>query len=684
MFDAHKNFAASLVVTPPSPDTSGTSLTVTTGDGALFPAVPFNCTVAPAGMAPTLANAEIVRVTNITGDVFTITRAQEGTNAMPIAAGYVIANTITVKALTDIEAAVGGGSFPIFSDVQTVYVNNGGDDGTADGTPFLPFLTIQAALDSISDASATKPYLVVVGPGEFTGNLSVPGFVSIQGAGGSPKPATYDTSKTLTVITGNIAFAAGFATLADVSFGENTSLTGGADGNSITAVQRCGAIFNTYVGFSANGGIINVMDSLALVIYTSGGIINISGGGGEIHTSAGTSAVTVKVANFVGTAGLDVSGYNMVTATVLQSSFPSVVVTEAGNGATLNIGTDCFPGGGLSIGGGTPTVNYINAAYAPTTPGDWPGTPPNNVGTALDTLVASGGGSVPVQTQIVYVSKGGDDGTATGSLALPFLTVKAAVDSIVDSSPTKAYVVTIGPGEYDEDDFTLPVNVNLTGTVSGFNADSADYITLLKSSGVGSLVITVATAASTITSISNISFGEVELSSAAGTSISQFFTINECSANNLTLNQGMPFVLINGGSLYSLITKARKVECYYVSGTFVMINDAGTSPNAYLGLFHCSGNATLDGTTGQTAFVEARGCWLNDLSVSGDGVTLDLDKGVTDNGIITITGGTPTITFTNTLYAPATPGDWAGTPPTTLEEAIDRIASVVGGVVPIP
>lgn len=102
-FDAHKNFAYSVVVTPPSPAISGTSLSVASGQGALFPATPFNCTVWPAGVQPLAANAEIVRVTNILTDTFTIVRAQESSSAISIAAGFQIANTETVKVFTDIQ-----------------------------------------------------------------------------------------------------------------------------------------------------------------------------------------------------------------------------------------------------------------------------------------------------------------------------------------------------------------------------------------------------------------------------------------------------------------------------------------------------------------------------------------------------------------------------------------------------
>src|SRR6185436_5875255 len=105
-FDAHANFAYATVDTAPTPAASGTSLTVATGLGALFPAVPFNAVIYPNGSAPLSSNAEIVRVTLVVGDVFTIVRQEEGTSARTILAGDQIAAAITVKTLTDVETAI--------------------------------------------------------------------------------------------------------------------------------------------------------------------------------------------------------------------------------------------------------------------------------------------------------------------------------------------------------------------------------------------------------------------------------------------------------------------------------------------------------------------------------------------------------------------------------------------------
>jgi len=108
-FDAHVNFGYGVVATAPSPATSGTTLVLQTGQGALMPAVPFNATVWPLGQLALVSTAEIVRVTTIAGDTLTITRAQEGSSARTIVVGDQVAATITAKTLQDVELLAKGG-----------------------------------------------------------------------------------------------------------------------------------------------------------------------------------------------------------------------------------------------------------------------------------------------------------------------------------------------------------------------------------------------------------------------------------------------------------------------------------------------------------------------------------------------------------------------------------------------
>ncbi len=75
------------VAAPPSPATSGVSLVVGAGQGASFPATPFDAVVWQWGTGhPTIPTAEAVQVTAKATDTFTIVRARNGTTARAITA----------------------------------------------------------------------------------------------------------------------------------------------------------------------------------------------------------------------------------------------------------------------------------------------------------------------------------------------------------------------------------------------------------------------------------------------------------------------------------------------------------------------------------------------------------------------------------------------------------------------
>jgi len=86
-------------------------------------------------------------------------------------------------------------------------------------------------------------------------------------------------------------------------------------------------------------------------------------------------------------------------------------------------------------------------------------------GAAYQELSPGGAGGLVEFDQEVYVAKNGNDGTADGSLSSPFLTVKAAMASITDASPTKRYMIKVQAGRYNETgDFDLKANVFVAGT----------------------------------------------------------------------------------------------------------------------------------------------------------------------------------------------------------------------------
>lgn len=97
---ANKANLANSVLFAPLSD-SDTELEVYTGDGTLFPAAPFYMTISPKNKWSRVINSEIVLVTNVAGDVFTIDRAQKGTTAREFSYGDLVANGIYVEDLED-------------------------------------------------------------------------------------------------------------------------------------------------------------------------------------------------------------------------------------------------------------------------------------------------------------------------------------------------------------------------------------------------------------------------------------------------------------------------------------------------------------------------------------------------------------------------------------------------------
>jgi len=83
---------------------------------------------------------------------------------------------------------------------------------------------------------------------------------------------------------------------------------------------------------------------------------------------------------------------------------------------------------------------------------------------ALDSI--SQGTGIPSISNIIYVSKNGDDSSANGYFSKPFLTIKEAIAYINETytpSQSNPYSIFVAPGYYVEDPFTLPDYVSLVG-----------------------------------------------------------------------------------------------------------------------------------------------------------------------------------------------------------------------------
>lgn len=95
------NFGTSLILVAPSPATTGDTLEVLPGEGADFIYPPFYATVHPSAELPTKSNSEVVLVWARSTDTLSIDRAQKGTTAKNIAAGWRISNAVYAEDLTN-------------------------------------------------------------------------------------------------------------------------------------------------------------------------------------------------------------------------------------------------------------------------------------------------------------------------------------------------------------------------------------------------------------------------------------------------------------------------------------------------------------------------------------------------------------------------------------------------------
>ncbi len=315
--DQHTNFAYSTVAVAPSPATSGTSLDVATGNGALFPTVPFNATVWPAGVNPLSTNAEIVRVTNIAGDTLTITRAQESSAARTIVIGDQIAATITKKTFTDIE----GYFLPKVSYTQNYPIQIAGENlvskgvATINGTRgvgsslFLQRMMIPANMNitEMQMAFQILPSNTASGQGSLSRSFCIYSF------GNSTSLASVSS------ISGSSSWITGTSTA-----GTSVSLTQFQGGWSRTVIQPL-----TFAAMVITPGeyVIGHLMDIDQAVQANGWTLIIKGAAGVVATPV-LNGINVTSANVLSSGGL-------IAGSLFSSSASGVAI--AGNGGLIGI-----------------------------------------------------------------------------------------------------------------------------------------------------------------------------------------------------------------------------------------------------------------------------------------------------------------------------------------------------------
>ena len=291
MVDALKNFAYSLVATAPSPATSGTSLVVTAGQGALFPTAPFDATIWPAGAQPITTNAEIVRVTAVSTDTLTIVRAQYGTTARTVLVGDQIAQTIDANLLSQIAGAGANGETSSFTAAAGgQYVLTG---STASQTATLPSSTaVTGSPISIVNLSSVS-WTVAAGSGTTLNVNGVTGSMTLT----ANTYVTFVLVGTVWYAVNNSTAGSYYGTLLSLTqYGPTTDPAYTLNTSAMTAIDTTNLTTSSFV-IPASG---RIKVTIAGTIYTATGgggnsffaLLNHSGGAQVGDTFAGPYEVT--------------------------------------------------------------------------------------------------------------------------------------------------------------------------------------------------------------------------------------------------------------------------------------------------------------------------------------------------------------------------------------------------------
>ena len=289
-------------------------------------------------------------------------------------------------------------------------------------------------------------------------------------------------------------------------------------------------------------------------------------------------------------------------------------------------------------------------------------------------MVAALGGD-PTISVTLYVNKNGNDITGDGSIINPFLTWQAAVASITDATTSKRYAIVIGPGQYTHAGtlkaFTYLVGVNPS-------------LTILNGGGT----LDLPNGADARAGLYNINFSDgTQTIRVTGNQFSNFY-LGNCTLPRYIQASGQTNPVLYylncqpyGGTLNIGGGNHRFFSCGGSDSAILRINDEPSTATTNVELINCSWILQVIGNNSSNINLSCYASLITSVtfdSVNAGVVTCNFDSSVRVS-TITITSGSPVINWMTEAgsigYTASNPAGWAGSPPTTVQEAIDRIAA---------
>nr|WP_246862841.1 exosporium leader peptide [Paenibacillus cellulosilyticus] len=312
---------------------------------------------------------------------------------------------------------------------------------------------------------------------------------------------------------------------------------------------------------------------------------------------------------------------------------------------------------------------------------------------------------LPVATQIIIVNKAGNDETADGSECHPFLTITAAMSSIMDATPAKRYAISIGPGNYTEPLVHLKANVQLVGTSTlltrlsipfDINDPSWFETGFVNDNRSGFVDLTLLTGPLDFNFVTASSFSGKLFFVSVNLTPTPVFTALTTSVNQVNIRDSM----LSGGYTQNGINMFMFAS-FVPSGNITINSQAATDTQVNLVGGGINGNVIINVQSGHIP--------IDPMNLTSFAITENIFNPFPNSGRLIINGVNNVITRvratedsipirsrvtlvgTNTTlirvddafglaYTPGNPADWSGPPPTTVQEALDRIAAKISPV----
>ncbi|MDZ4168785.1 MAG: right-handed parallel beta-helix repeat-containing protein [Coriobacteriia bacterium] len=254
-------------------------------------------------------------------------------------------------------------AFPLTAQAAPVFVSQFGSDTLGDGSPLMPFATVQHAIDSAAAGDDVN-----VGPGTFCGNITMKDGVSIHGAGaasttlkgtGTGSVVTVSSTGTgesidgFTITGGSATYGGGIYCRSSSPAITNNTISGNSatnGGGGIYCFDSSPTISeNNISGNSTDygGGIYCLSSSPAITNNTisgnsaSGFAFGDGGGGGGIYCLSSSPAITNNTISGNSVSGIPANGGGIYCL----SSSPAItnnIITR--NSANFGGGISCDPG----------------------------------------------------------------------------------------------------------------------------------------------------------------------------------------------------------------------------------------------------------------------------------------------------------------------------------------------------